>query len=87
MPRRSTFNFDVAVVYERTIDAAAERERGKKEIARLEKIIETADRQLNNPGFLGKAPAHIVEGLKKQREEAQRLFDKLRDDLDGLPEQ
>jgi valyl-tRNA synthetase len=41
---------------------------------------------LGNAGFLEKAPAHIVEGLKKQRDEAKRLLDKARGDLDALPE-
>ncbi len=86
LKKHSAPEFDIAVIYERTIDAAAERERLKKEIARLEKGLESADRQLNNPGFIGKAPAHVVEGLKKQREETQRLLDKLRSDLDSLPE-
>jgi valyl-tRNA synthetase len=85
LSKHSTPAFDVAVVYEKTIDVAAERERLKKEIARLKKIIESGDRQLNNPGFLAKAPVHIVEGLKKQREEAKRLLDKARGDLDTLP--
>jgi valyl-tRNA synthetase len=39
---------------------------------------------LGNEGFLAKAPAHIVEGLKKQREEAQHLLDKLRGDRGAL---
>ncbi len=71
-------------IYKRTVDVAAKREKLTKEIARLEKIIANADRQLNNPGFTAKAPAHIVEGLKKQRDEAQQLLEKLRRDLDGL---
>jgi valyl-tRNA synthetase len=71
--------------FERTVDFSAERERLAKEIKRLEKIIESSDRQLNNPGFLAKAPEHIVEGLKKQRGEAKRLLDKARGDLDALP--
>jgi valyl-tRNA synthetase len=85
LSKHSTFNFDVAVNYERTVDVAAERERLTKDIAKFEKIIESSDRQLNNPGFLAKAPAHIVEGLRKQRDEAKRLLDKARGDLDGLP--
>ncbi len=85
LARHSTPQFDAAVIYERKIDVAAERDRLTKEIARLEKIIANADRQLNNPGFTAKAPAHIVEGLKKQRDEAQQLLDKLRRDLDSLP--
>ena len=86
LSKHSTANFDVAVIYERTIDVAAERERLKKDVSKSEKIIESSDRQLNNPGFLAKAPAHIVEGLKKQRDEAKRLLDKAQGDLDGLPE-
>jgi valyl-tRNA synthetase len=86
LAKHSTPQFDVAVVYERKIDAAAEREKINKEIARLDKIIANSERQLNNPGFVEKAPAHIVEGLKKQLAEARQLLDKLRGDLGSLPE-
>ena len=58
--------FDVAIVYERKIDVIAERERLTKDIAKFEKGLPIAERQLGNPGFSAKAPAHIVEGLKKQ---------------------
>jgi valyl-tRNA synthetase len=85
LAKHSTPQFEVAVVYERKIDVAAERDKLIKEIARLEKIIANAERQLGNSGFTAKAPAHIVEGLKKQRDEAQQLLDKLRRDLDSLP--
>jgi valyl-tRNA synthetase len=85
LARHSTPQFDVAVIYERKIDVAAERAKKDKEIAQQEKIIANSDRQLNNPGFTAKAPAHIVEGLKKQRDDAQQLLDKLRRDLDSLP--
>ncbi len=84
LSKHSTPIFDVAVLYEKKIDTAAERERLTKEIAKLEKNVATADRQLNNPGFLAKAPNEVVEGLKKQRAENQRLLDKLREDLDGF---
>jgi valyl-tRNA synthetase len=85
LARHSTPQFDVAVIYERKIDVAAERAKKDKEIAQQEKIIANSDRQLNNPGFTAKAPAHIVEGLKKQRDDAQQLLDKLRRDHDSLP--
>ncbi len=84
LAKHSTSHFDVAVVYERKIDVAAECEKLSKEIAKQEKIVANADRQLNNPGFTAKAPAHIVEGLKKQRDDAQQLLDKLRRDRDSL---
>jgi len=75
---------DVAVEYEKKIDIDAEREKLTKEITKQEKIIANGERQLNNPGFTAKAPAHIVEGLNKQLDEARKLLDKLRRDLDGL---
>jgi valyl-tRNA synthetase len=86
LSKHSTPNFDVAVLYKRSVDVAAERERLAKELAKGEKIIANSERQLNNPGFIGKAPPHIVEGLKRQLEEARHLRDKLREDLDALPE-
>ncbi|MFZ0746246.1 MAG: valine--tRNA ligase [Terracidiphilus sp.] len=85
LTRHSTPVFDVAVIYERTIDVAAERERLTKELTRVEKLIANSERQLNNPGFTAKAPAHIIEGLRKQLDEARRLRDKIRGDLDALP--
>ena len=84
LAKHQTSEFEVAVVYQRKVDVVAEREKLTKEIARLEKIVANGERQLNNVGFTAKAPAHIVEGLKKQRDEAQQLLDKLRRDLDGL---
>jgi valyl-tRNA synthetase len=82
---RSTPAFDVAIVYERTIDVAAERDRLTKEIEKREKNIANADQKLGNPAFVEKAPAHIVEGLKKQRAEEQMLLEKARSALDALP--
>jgi valyl-tRNA synthetase len=84
--RHNTAAFEVGVVYERTIDVHAERLRLTKEIAKLEQAITNADRQLNNPGFTSKAPSHVIEGLKKQRESAIELLNKLRKDFDSLPE-
>ena len=82
---RSTAEFDVAVVYERQIDVAAERERLLKEIARLEKGLQAAERQLGNEGFVAKAPAHIVEGLKRQAAETKGLYEKARSAMESLP--
>jgi valyl-tRNA synthetase len=84
-PRRSTVYFDVAVIYERTIDVAAERERLTKDIAKYEKGLAAAERQLGNEAFLAKAPAHVVEGLKKQEAETRLLLEKARAALEALP--
>ena len=82
---RSAAGFDVAVLYERQIDVAAERERLTKDLAKFEKGLAAADKQLNNGAFMAKAPAHIVEGLRKQYAETKLLYDKTRAALDGLP--
>jgi valyl-tRNA synthetase len=85
LAKHSTPSFDVAVIYERTIDIPAERERLTKEIAKYEKGILSAERQLGNEGFLAKAPAKVVEGLKKQEAETRLLLEKARTALDALP--
>jgi valyl-tRNA synthetase len=82
---RATANFDVAVIYERHIDVTAERERLTKELAKLNKGLEAAERQLGNEGFVAKAPAHIVEGLKKQSSETRALKEKAEAALASLP--
>jgi valyl-tRNA synthetase len=87
LAKHSTPAFDVAVIYERTLDVAAERDRLTKDIAKFEKGMAAAERQLGNEGFLAKAPAHIVEGLKKQEAETRLLLDKARAGLAALPPQ
>ncbi len=81
---RSTARFDVRVLYEKKIDVAAERERLNKELARIEKQIESAERQLGNEQFLAKAPPKVVEGLRKQLTESKMLRDKTRAGLKEL---
>ncbi|MDR3734236.1 MAG: valine--tRNA ligase [Acidobacteriaceae bacterium] len=82
---RSTAGFDVAVTYERQIDVAAERERLSKDLAKYEKGLQGAERQLGNEAFLAKAPQNVVDGLKKQQAETKLLYDKTRAALKGLP--
>ena len=81
---RATSQFEVAIVYEQKIDVAAERERLTKEIKKIEAQIANMERQLDNPQFLTKAPAHVVEGLRKQLAELKILLAKLRAALDTL---
>ncbi len=84
---RSTPQFDVQVVYEKTIDVAAERERLTKELTKLEKAHASEERQLSNAAFLEKAPPHIVEGLRKAEAENRQLIEKTRKALDDLPQE
>jgi len=87
LAKHSTPQFDAAVVYERTIDVAAERVRLTKEVVQLEKAIANAERQLGNEGFLVKAPPHVVEGLQKQLAENRALLEKARAALEALPKE
>ena len=79
-----TASFDVAVIYERTVDVPAERERLTKDIAKYEKGLAAAQRQLGNAGFLVKAPAQVVEGLKRQEAETRLLLEKAQAALAAL---
>jgi valyl-tRNA synthetase len=81
---RHTARFDVHLVYEQKIDMAAECARLKKELDKLEKDIANAERQLNNDGFRAKAPMHVIEGLRKQKQENEALRDKNRKKSDEL---
>jgi valyl-tRNA synthetase len=84
---RSTSQFDVEVIYEKTIDIPAERERLTKELAKLEKALASAERQLSNPAFLEKAPPHVVEGLRKMEADTRLLIEKNRKALEDLTQE
>jgi len=73
---RSTARFDVHVVYERKIDVTAECDRLKKELEKIEKGIASGQKQLGNPQFVAKAPASVVENLRKQQQELALVREK-----------
>ena len=81
---RTTPRFEAALVYERKIDVAAERERLNKELTRAEGQLANLTRQLEKEQFLSKAPAHVVEGMRKQAAELKLLIEKIRRALDNL---
>jgi valyl-tRNA synthetase len=81
---RSTARFDIRVIYERKIDAAAERDRLNKELTKLTQELARATGQLNNEAFLSKAPGHVVEGLKKRKSEVEMLVQKTNEALTEL---
>jgi valyl-tRNA synthetase len=81
----SSPQFDVEPIYKRQIDVPAERERLLKDLAKFTKGLEAADKQLSNEGFLARAPAPIVEGLRKQHAETLALQRKAEAALAALP--
>jgi valyl-tRNA synthetase len=72
---RATARFEVRLVYEQKIDVAAEIARATKEFEKLEAEYQRNSNQLGNEGFLAKAPAKVVEGLKTRRAELESLIE------------
>jgi valyl-tRNA synthetase len=85
LPWQTFGAIDVYVEFEKRVDVPAERDRLTKDIAKYEKSLTAAERQLGNESFLAKAPAKVVEGLKKQEAETRLLLEKARTALDALP--
>ena len=81
---RTTPRFEVAVIYEQKVDVEAERERLSKELKKIEGQLASAQRQLGNEHFLSKAPAPVVEGLRRQAADNELLAQKTRAALDKL---
>jgi valyl-tRNA synthetase len=81
---RHTSRFDVRLVYEKKIDVVAECLRLKKELEKIEKGISSGQRQLSNEQFLAKAPANVVETLRKQQQELAVLEQTTRSKLTEL---
>ena len=75
---------DIYIDYEKPIDIPAERERLTKDLAKYEKEMAGKQSQLQNDGFLAKAPANIVEGLRTRANELTVLIEKTRAALDSL---
>jgi valyl-tRNA synthetase len=73
---RATARFEVRLVYEQKIDVVAETARSTKELEKLEAEYQRNSNQLGNQGFLAKAPAKVVEGLKTRRVELESLIEK-----------
>jgi valyl-tRNA synthetase len=83
-PSRGTTRFDVRVIYQKKIDVAAEIARLKKELEQIEKEMGNGQRQLGNEQFLAKAPAKVVEGIRRRAQELEILRAKIKSKLEEL---
>jgi len=81
---RTTARFDFLLIYEKKINIAAERERLKKELEQIEKEIANGQRQLRNEQFLAKAPAQVVEGIRKRSQELAMQQEMTKSQLNAL---
>ncbi len=66
------------------IDVEAERERLRKEMARAEQELTGLRRKLDNPNFVAKAPADVVEKDRARVEELEARKAKLQDNLSRI---
>ncbi|MDJ0686936.1 MAG: valine--tRNA ligase [Xenococcaceae cyanobacterium MO_188.B32] len=66
------------------VDIEALRSKLEKNLAKVEKEVKSLTGRLNNPGFVNKAPADVIQGAKDSLAEAQKQAEILRDRLQRL---
>ena len=74
----------IHVVLKGLIDFKEEKQRIRKSIAKIEKELKTSEKKLSNPGFLDKAPDHIVAEVRAKAETLSAKRDKLEQNLSVL---
>jgi valyl-tRNA synthetase len=77
---RSTAQFDLVLHVPKTQEDA-QRKRMEKEKEQLLKNIANSERQLGDETFLGRAPAHVVESIRKKLDEYKAQLAKIEDAL------
>ena len=63
-------------------DRERDRARLERELAETEKQLAATQAKLANEGFVSKAPAQVVDGVRSKAAELQELAERLRDNLD-----
>jgi valyl-tRNA synthetase len=60
-----------------TVDVAAEKIRLAKELTKLEQAVAAGEAKLTNDAFVSKAPPKILEGARKQLDDAKAKRDEI----------
>ena len=81
---RLAASFELSIPYGDAIDKPAEIARLRKEEARLEQGVASAQARLADESFLGKAPAKVVDALRATLAERQLELKKIRERLRQL---
>jgi valyl-tRNA synthetase len=74
----------IYIPLEELIDIEAEINRLEKEKERLEGELKRVNGKLNNPGFVNKAPANVVEEEKQKAKKYSDIYDKVNERLQSL---
>jgi valyl-tRNA synthetase len=67
------------------IDVAAERTRLGRDLAAAQKELDQAGRKLDNPAFVAKAPAHVVDDIRGRQAKAAADLERITARLAALP--
>ncbi|WPF67298.1 MULTISPECIES: valine--tRNA ligase [unclassified Corynebacterium] len=82
--RLSQATVEIALDTSGTVDKEAERKRLEKELAAANKELDTTGKKLNNPNFVDKAPAEVVEKIKERQRIATEEVERITARLEGL---
>lgn len=66
------------------VDLAKEKARIEKELKKQSAELEKLNAKLNNPGFVNKAPEHVVAAEKERAVQLTELVSKLEEQLKGM---
>lgn len=77
-------DMEICVPLEGLIDFDKEKTRLKKEEAKLNQIIESMDKRLNDQSFVSKAPKDLVEKQRAQRADLEIQLKKIRENIASI---
>ena len=66
------------------VDLEKEKARVEKELEKNRKMLSGLEGKLQNPGFVNKAPAHVVEAERERAEKLRALIEKLEEQLSSM---
>ena len=77
---------EFALQLDDVIDVEAERGRLERHIEKVNGEIKSLEGRLQNPSFVEKAPAAVVEGARERLSDARNRLAKLQEQSNGLPQ-
>ena len=77
---------EFALQLDEVIDLAAEHDRLERHIEKVNAEVKSLEGRLQNPFFIEKAPARVVEGAREKLDDARNRLTRLQEQLNGLPQ-